>query len=203
MHKAWLAQRSHTSDPSKTSQSPRTFLVHKSIEPKSESKVSYLRELAKYKQDQMNRRTTPNPNFNEVILIEPSNEPIHSTTPVITFSESLPFTVETFATSSLPPLIVTLSSENFTKPVPILTEEITTTTSSSVATQIVAVPTDGVSHVKRRRRTHHASFSSWGKWSVCSRSCGSGVTSQQRHCFTRYIFVTLLYNNPINCFDRF
>lgn len=186
MHKAWLAQRSQVPDPLTNHQSSRNYVVHKSIEPKSESKVSYLRELAKFKQNQINRRTTPNPSLNEVILFEPStNDPIPSTIPAIT-AHPLPFTTESAVTSPLPPIIITLSSENVTEPISMVTEAEQSSTSSSVATQVMAIPTEGVPHQgKRRRKAHHASFSSWGKWSVCSRSCGSGVTSQQRHCFTR------------------
>lgn len=198
MHKAWLAQRSQSSDPF-VSQSPRIDVAHKSMEPKSESKVSYLRKLAKFKQDQINRRTTPNPNLNEVILIEPSNDPQQATTPLttaikITSSASPSGTIDANA------LIPATSTEH----VPVVTEPVTAveanntdeavfTTSSSVAKQVVAVPTDTATSEahdnlvppKRRRKAHHAAFSSWGKWSECSRSCGSGVTSQQRNCFTR------------------
>lgn len=64
-----------------------------------------------------------------------------------------------------------------------LNNVVVSSTESSISTTNVTP-----SVIKKTRQKYSPHWTTWSNWSDCTRSCGSGVMSQQRKCVTRYVF---------------
>lgn len=70
--------------------------------------------------------------------------------------------------------------EHFTANVNSMNDNVTvSTTQSSISNDV----TPAITRKPRQKYSPH--WTTWSNWSECTRSCGTGVMSQQRKCVTR------------------
>lgn len=85
-------------------------------------------------------------------------------------------------------------NETTTSKINEITSTTTTTTEHSITYNVTADHPKGVQPANRAkaRRLSNAIWGKWQKWTKCSRSCGTGVMSQSRHCLSRWVCMALL-----------
>lgn len=70
----------------------------------------------------------------------------------------------------------------------VISEKETSTPNSTISVENSNQSSNSTkANVNKSRYKFSPHWTTWSNWSTCTRSCGTGVMSQQRKCVTRYV----------------